>query len=147
MAARRSTRTNPAGDAHHKWRKSIVRVPGVPDSSAYGFTQCVQAGPLVFVTGQIGIDEEYRLVSNEFGPQARRAFDNLRRCLEAAGSGLGQILSMTVLITDMRHREEFLAIRKEILGAELATSLLAAVLPFGRQGCLIEIQATALAAG
>lgn len=85
-------------------------------------------------------------MSNEFGPQARRAFENLRRCLEAAGSSLGEILAMTVLITDMRHREELLGIRKELLSTELCTSLLAAVLPFGREGCLIEIQATALSA-
>lgn len=136
---------DPATGAAGPWRKTVVEVPGVPDSRGYGFVQCVRAGPLAFVTGQLGVDENYVVVSHEFAPQARRAFDNLARCLDAAGSRLSDILSMTVFITDMRDREAFLAIRKEKLGADLPTSLLAAVLPLGRVGCLIEMQAIALA--
>lgn len=66
------------------WTKRAVQVPGLYDPRrTNAYEQCVVAGPLVFVAGQVGWDAENRIVSLEFESQARQAFENVRACLSA----------------------------------------------------------------
>jgi 2-iminobutanoate/2-iminopropanoate deaminase len=124
--------------------KQVVQVPGLRDSTPSAYAQCVTAGDLVFVAGQIGTDQDSNLVSLEFGPQARQALANLRLALEAAGATLRDIVTMTVFLADMRSARELLEIRKEILGTDFAASAMLGGLTFARPGALIEIQAIAV---
>ena len=123
-------------------RKRIVPVPGLADATPNAYAQCVVAGDLVFVAGQTGVDESYRLVSAEFGEQARQTLRNVQLALEAGGSRLQDIVTMTVHLADIRHGREFLAIRKELLGDELAASMVVGGATFMQPGVLIEVQAT-----
>ncbi len=126
------------------WKKTTVDVPGLGDSRGHSYAQCVTAGNLVFVAGQTGVDANYNVVSSEFGPQARQALDNARLALEAAGSSLANIVSMTVFLTDMRYGHEFLEIRKEVLGDNLSASALIGVSQLAFPSLLVEIQATGI---
>jgi len=124
-------------------RKTVVPVPGIADSASRGYVQCIRAGDLVFVAGQTGVDENYRAVSLEFGPQMRQAMKNLQLALEAAGASLRDVVAMTGFITDMRYANDFRAIRKEIMGGEL-TSALIGVESLAQPVLLVEIQAIAV---
>ncbi len=128
------------------WRKRVVPVPGVADSSSRGYVQCVRAGNFVFVAGQTGVDENYKAVSLEFGPQMRQAMKNLQLALEAAGASLKDVVAMTGFITDMRYANDFRTIRKEIMGGEL-TSALIGVESLAQPVLLVEIQAIAVVPG
>ena len=123
--------------------KEVIEVPELGDSTHWSYHQCIRVGDDVSVAGQTGVDEEYNIVSPEFGAQARAAFDNVEYALEAAGGSLEDIVHMTVFLTDMRHVEEFVEIRGEVLGDDLTTSSLIGVDQLALPGLLVEIEARA----
>jgi 2-iminobutanoate/2-iminopropanoate deaminase len=64
------------------------------------YSQVVRAGELLFVAGQPGIDPGTgRVPDGGFEAEARMAFANLGRALEAAGSGLARVAKTTVFLT------------------------------------------------
>ena len=64
------------------------------------YSHAVRAGDLYFVSGQPGIDPETGDVPpGGFEAEARMAFENLRRVLEAAGLGLERVVKTTVYLT------------------------------------------------
>ena len=64
------------------------------------YSHAVRAGDLYFVSGQAGIDPETGDVpAGDFDVEARMAFENLRRVLEAAGLGLDRVVKTTMYLT------------------------------------------------
>lgn len=64
------------------------------------YSHVVRAGDLYFISGQPGIDPETGAVPpGGFDAEARMAFENLRRVLEAAGLGLDRVVKTTVFLT------------------------------------------------
>lgn len=124
--------------------KISVDVPGLGDSRKFAYLQCVTAGDFAFVGGQTGVDENYDIVSPDFGPQARQAIHNVRLALEAAGSNLANIVSMTVFLADIRDSTEFFEILHDVMGDDLAPNAVLGGLDLALPGLLIEVQATAL---
>jgi 2-iminobutanoate/2-iminopropanoate deaminase len=63
------------------------------------YSHAVRAGDLLFVAGQPGIDPELgALVDGPFEAEARAAFMNLRRVLQAAGLDLDRVVKTTVFL-------------------------------------------------
>jgi 2-iminobutanoate/2-iminopropanoate deaminase len=63
------------------------------------YSQVVRAGDLLFVSGQPGIDPGSGSVpEGGFDAEARMAFENLGRALDAAGSSLGRVVKTTVFL-------------------------------------------------
>jgi 2-iminobutanoate/2-iminopropanoate deaminase len=68
------------------------------------YSQAVQAGNLLQVAGQVGIDPATgELVGDEVGEQTRQTLDNLVAVLEAAGASLRDVIMMRVYLTDQAH--------------------------------------------
>lgn len=68
------------------------------------YSQAVQCGDFLFVSGQIGMSPETgELVSDEFEMQARQAFSNLKAIVEAADSSLSQLVKVNVSVVDMQQ--------------------------------------------
>ncbi len=66
------------------------------------YSQAIQAGKLVFLSGQIPLDPAtMEVVSGDFETRARRVFDNLRAVAEAAGGNLDNAVKLTVFLTDL----------------------------------------------
>ncbi len=68
-----------------------------------GYTHVVTgSGRLVAVSGQVALDEDGKLVG-EGDPeaQARQVFENLRRCLAAAGATFDDVVKFTFFTTDI----------------------------------------------
>ncbi|MFI6541123.1 RidA family protein [Nonomuraea sp. NPDC050547] len=124
--------------------KRVVPVPGLEDPSAFGYSQCVTAGPLVYLAGQCGLGPDHEVVSLDFATQARRALDRVRLGVEAAGGTLDDIVTMTVFITDTRMGRVFTSIRKEYFKDSFPASALIGVSTLMPLHALIEIQATAV---
>jgi len=67
-------------------------------------------GGLVVTAGQLGMDPgSGALVPGGIAAETRRALENLRAVLEAAGSSLEQVVKTTVFLADM---EEFAAMNE-----------------------------------
>jgi 2-iminobutanoate/2-iminopropanoate deaminase len=66
------------------------------------YTQATTWGELVFTAGQIALDPvTMEVVKGGVAEQTEQVFKNLGAVLEAAGSGLNQVLKTTVYLADM----------------------------------------------
>ena len=66
------------------------------------YSQAIQAGNLVFLSGQIPlVPGTMEVVAGDFEARARQVFDNLRAVAEAAGGGLNDVVKLTIFLTDL----------------------------------------------
>lgn len=66
------------------------------------YSQAIQCGDLVFLSGQIPLDPAtMEVVDGDFEARARRVFDNLRAVAEAAGGSLDHVVKLTIFLTDL----------------------------------------------
>ncbi len=66
------------------------------------YSQAVRAGNVIFASGQIPIDPATgEFVAGGVGEQTEQVMRNITAVLEAAGSGLNQIVKTTVFLADM----------------------------------------------
>ncbi|MGW0533299.1 RidA family protein [Streptomyces sp. NPDC003032] len=88
---------------------------GVAPATAY--THVVMgSGRLIAVSGQLALDEDGELVGEgDAAAQARQVFENLRRCLAAAGATFDDVVKLTYFVTDMAHMPAVRAARDAFL--------------------------------
>jgi 2-iminobutanoate/2-iminopropanoate deaminase len=123
-----------------------ISTPDAPTPAGH-YSQAVIHGGLVFVAGQLPIDP-----SNPSRPpgtieeQAERALANVAAILTAAGSGLHNVLQMTVYISDVSLWGKVNAVYSRVMSDHRPAR---AMVPVGelRHGMLIEIQAIAALGG
>jgi enamine deaminase RidA (YjgF/YER057c/UK114 family) len=100
----------------------------------------------VAVSGQVALDEDGQVVgAGDPAAQARQVFENLRRCLAAAGATFNDVIKLTYFVTDVAYMPAIRAVRDEALGtgplpASTAVQVAALVSP----ELLLEIEALAL---
>jgi 2-iminobutanoate/2-iminopropanoate deaminase len=83
--------------------KGVVRTEAAPAPfQGAPYSQAIAVGGLVFVAGQLPVSPESGdVVGGSIGEQTEQVFRNLRAILEAAGSGLDQLVKTTVFLTDL----------------------------------------------
>jgi len=69
------------------------------------FSQGVRLGNLVFISGQGPIDPVTLEVKGDIEAQTERMLENIKAILEAAGTDLGNVVSTTVYLTDLKNFE------------------------------------------
>ncbi|MYW02511.1 RidA family protein [Streptomyces sp. SID3343] len=115
-----------------------------------GYTQVVTGpGRLVVISGQVAADEHGTLVGEgDPGAQARQVFENLRRCLAAAGATFDDVVKLTYFLTDVAHLPAIRAARDEFVDVTRppASSAVQVVALF-KPEYLLEIEAFALVGG
>ncbi len=65
------------------------------------YSQAVQTGNLIFVSGQLPIDPATGEMPSDIKAQTRQSIANLRAILEEAGGSLDNVVKSTVLLADM----------------------------------------------
>ncbi|WP_340108300.1 RidA family protein [Pikeienuella sp. HZG-20] len=70
--------------------------PGLPLSAA------VRAGDLIFVSGQMPLDDNNEVVSGNIETQTRATLERLKKTLNLAGAELSDVVKVTVWIADPR---------------------------------------------
>ncbi len=108
-----------------------------------GYSHAVSAGGVVYVAGQIGMDPS-GAVPNGCKDQARRAFENLRIVLAAAGAELSDIVKVTVLLVDRGDLAAYRSVRQEFLPHRPASTLMV-VRSLALPELRFEVEATAVA--
>jgi 2-iminobutanoate/2-iminopropanoate deaminase len=108
------------------------------------YSQAVQAGPFLFMAGQLPIDNERRVVGYTPGQQMRQALRNMQAVLEAAGGKLSDVVNVTVYVADMEYWSEVNTAYAEFFSS-VEVKPARAVVPvkemFG--GSRVEVQAVA----
>jgi reactive intermediate/imine deaminase len=83
--------------------RQIISTPHAPQAIGT-YSQAVKCGNTVYVSGQIPLDPTTgELVTGEMEPQIRRAFDNLKAIVVAAGGDFSHVAKLNVFLTDLNH--------------------------------------------
>src|SRR5689334_16912599 len=65
------------------------------------FSQAVSTGDLVFLSGQVGLTADGKLVDGGVEREAQQVFANIAAVLEAAGKSFADVVRVGVFLTDM----------------------------------------------
>ena len=122
--------------------KKVISVKSVPAVGPY--SHAVEAGGLVFCSGQIPVDPQTgALVSEDISQATRQLLDNMTSVLAEAGLELEDVVKTTIYLVDM---QDFAAVN-EIYGLYFKTdhparaTVQVAALP---RGARIEMDAVAV---
>lgn len=104
------------------------------------YSQAIVSGDLVFVSGQLGIDEK-GVFGTDVKVQTENAIKNLSAILEAAGSAIAKVVKTTCFLANIKDFAAFNEAYAAFFPQKPARSLIeAAALP---KGSLVEIEAIA----
>lgn len=78
------------------------------------YSQAVQAGNLIFVSGQLPINAETGEMPSDIKAQTRESIKNIKAILAEAGATLDNVVKTTVFLADM----EFFAPMNEVYAEE-----------------------------
>ena len=126
----------------------LTHIPA-PDGVApgNGYTHVVMgSGRWVAISGQIALDAEGNVVGvGDPDLQARQVFENLRRCLAAAGATFDDVVKLTYFLTDVAHLPSVRKARDEHVDTERPPASTAVqVSALFRPELLMEVEAFAL---
>jgi enamine deaminase RidA (YjgF/YER057c/UK114 family) len=132
---------------HHADRRTDVMMPYAPGL-------VVRRGQLLFLSGVTAApvyhshphrDEEFDLPST-MSEQAVLTMENVRKTLEAVGSGLSDVVSATRFLTDVREQDDLNRVWAKYLGDHLPATTTVEVSRLATHArCKIEISVIAVA--
>src|SRR5919108_5703509 len=126
--------------------KTVVRTVEAPAPfQGAPYSQAISAGGLVFVSGQLALRPDHaEIVGETIEEQTEQVFANLRAILQAAGSGLEQLVKTTVYLADLGDFGGMNEVYARHVGAEppARATIEVSGLPSGAK---VEIEAIALA--
>jgi 2-iminobutanoate/2-iminopropanoate deaminase len=124
----------------------MKRITTIPDPyEPYLLSQGIRFGDLLFISGQAGYGADGRIVEGGFQAQGEQAFANLRRALEAGGSGLADVVKVTIFVTDMGDFPKVVDLRRKFFTSPYPADSIVEVKGLYTPEVMIEIEAIAAA--
>lgn len=98
---------------------TILQYPKNPDTpvSHLPFSPAVQAGDLIFVSGQASVDAAGAIIQDTFEGEFRRSVENLRKVLESAGSDLRHVVQTRNYVRDPANLVRYNELYREYFSA------------------------------
>ncbi len=127
-------------------KKEIIATANAPQAIG-PYSQAVRAGSFVYTAGQIGINPETsQMVAGGVTEQAEQVMKNLAAVLEAAGTGLENVVKTTIFL---RYMKDFSVVneiygRHFVAGKPARSTVAVSALPLQ---ALVEIEVVALIPG
>ena len=123
--------------------KQAVVTSDLPAPSA-PLSHGITAGPFVFVSGQVPRDPSTGSIPDGIEAQTTVVIANIDRVLRAAGSSLKDVVKVTAHLADLREREGFNRVYREMFDAPFPART-----TVGSQldGILVEIDVIAIRPG
>ena len=107
----------------------------------------VKVSNTVYVSGQVGNDEQGNLVKGGFEAQAQRAFENMARILEEGGASFKDVIKLNGYFTDAAdntaNRKKYHEIRSKFFNPPLPIATNVIVCKPGSE-LLLEVEAVAV---
>ncbi|MGO8981139.1 MAG: RidA family protein [Streptosporangiaceae bacterium] len=107
------------------------------------YTDAVRFGDLLFISGVMPVDAAGKVVGGDAVTQVRQVFKNMAAILKAAGAGFGDVLKVTVYLTDVADRPRINPVRQEVFGKTRPASTLIGVKELALPSMKVEIDAVA----
>lgn len=77
------------------------------------------SGRLVVISGQVALDEHGEVVgAGDIAAQARQVFENLGRCLTAAGAGFADVVKLGFFVTDITDLPAIRPVRDQFIDTD-----------------------------
>ena len=128
---------------HHR----SLTPPGWPRGKGYSHG-VVAEGQMVFVSGQVGWDENESFAGSDFTAQFRQALLNTKAILAEAGAGPEHVVRMTWFIVDKQEYlsslKEVGAAYREVMGKNYPAMAVIEVKGLVEDGARLEIETTAV---
>lgn len=86
--------------------KRAISSPNVPASPQL-LSQAIEVDGIVFTSGQIHMNTEFKLVGETMEEKTKKVMDNLGEVLKAAGLTFADVIKATVYVTDMTEYGKF----------------------------------------
>lgn len=120
---------------------AVIRAttPQVPEPQPGTWSNCLVAGGVAYVAGMTASGGD---LSDEY-TQAKAIFTKIRHLVEAAGSSMADIVSVTIFVTDITQREKVWRARQEFFTGNFPCSTLVQVAALATPQLKVEINAIA----
>lgn len=122
--------------------REAVEVTGVAAPAGHYSHGIVSSGRLLFVAGQVALDQEGNLVGgDDAAAQARQVLTNLTRVVEEAGGRMEDVARTTLYLTRLEDRGPVGEVRKEFFPSPAPANTLLVVSSLASPEFLVEIDA------
>ena len=129
-------------------RPEIVNPESLGAPRGYSNGVVLRGGAILFVAGQVGWDEQQRIVDGGFASQFERALANALAVVREAGGGPENVGRLTIYVT---MKQEYLdalaeigAAYRSLMGRHYPAMALVEVTALLEPGAKVEIEATAV---
>jgi 2-iminobutanoate/2-iminopropanoate deaminase len=123
---------------------TLLNPAGLPTPISH-YSNGVKAGDTIYVSGQVALDGEGRLVGpGDVVAQARQVLENIRQILAAGGATLDDVVKVTVYLANVDDRLRVNQVRQAYFGPNRPASTLVEVSRLALPGLLVEIEAIAV---
>ncbi len=125
--------------------REIIQPRGVWDPRPR-FAQVTKIGNQVYIAGQTAMDEKGNVIGKgDIEAQTRQVFENLQKCLEAAGAGFDQVVKLNIFSTNLdAHLATIANFRKKYFPREPVASTTVQIPRLVHPDWLLEIEAIAI---
>ncbi len=86
--------------------KEIIKSEKAPEAVG-PYSQAVRAGNLLFISGQLPLTPDGKIIEGGIEEQTRQAISNLEAVLDAAGLTLNELVKVTVYLKSIENFAEF----------------------------------------
>jgi 2-iminobutanoate/2-iminopropanoate deaminase len=127
-------------------RKLASNPAGVAKPIRDYYSNCVRvsAGQLLFISGQVALDPEGRIVGKgDVRAQTVQVLENIRMILRANGAEMQDVVSVTVYVTDIAFLDRITDIRMQYFPSDGPASAIVEIAKLAMPELLIEIAAVA----
>ena len=102
----------------------------------------VNAGPLMFIAGQVALDRNGKLVgAGDLKAQATQVLENIKALCAAEGATMADVVEVTNYVTDMRAFHELTELRTRYFPKDGPSSVIVEISRLAQPEWMIEISA------
>jgi 2-iminobutanoate/2-iminopropanoate deaminase len=124
---------------------NIARVtsPEVPEPPAGTWSNCLVVNGVAYLAGMTARTADQNTTPGDEYAQAKAIFTKIRHLVAAAGGGMGDIVKVTIFVTDITQREKVWQARREFFTGNFPASTLVQVAALAHPSLKVEIEAVA----
>ena len=116
---------------------------GSPWEERVGYCRAVRSGPLVSVSGTVGLEADGTLAEGDAGRQAARALEIIEAALGELGASMDQVVRTRIYVVDIENWPAVAEAYRGRFGASRPTATLVQVSALVEPAMLVEIEVDA----
>jgi 2-iminobutanoate/2-iminopropanoate deaminase len=125
-------------------QRTRVSSPAVAEPAPGLWSNCIRVGDAVYVSGMTSrANDGVTIQGKEEYEQAKVIFAKIKHLVEAAGGTMGDVVKITIYVTDIGKNAEVWRARKEAFTGDFPASTLVEVSALAKPEILVEIEAVA----